>query len=127
MIRPTLARVAGSFAVARLPPDAPIPSWAAGALTSITRSADELSIVCDDEAVPNGVYAMRDFAALRVLGIIDFAVVGVLASLTRVLAEAAVSVFVFSTFDTDYLLVRTGDLDRAKKAIASVAMLVDES
>jgi hypothetical protein len=124
----TLARVPGRFAVARLAPDAPIPAWAtSGSLTSITRTADELSIVCDDEAVPNGVYAMRDFAALRVLGIIDFAVVGVLASLTRVLAEAAVSVFVFSTFDTDYLLVRTGDLDRAKKAIASVAMLVDES
>jgi hypothetical protein len=124
----TLARVPGRFAVARLSPDAPIPAWATtGSLTSITRTADELSIVCDDEAVPNGVYAMRDFAALRVLGIIDFAVVGVLASLTRVLAEAAVSVFVFSTFDTDYLLVRTGDLDRAKKAIASVAMLVDES
>jgi hypothetical protein len=124
----TLARVPGRFAVARLAPDAPIPAWAtSGSLTSITRTADELSIVCDDEAVPNGVYAMRDFAALRVLGIIDFAVVGVLASLTRVLAEAAVSVFAFSTFDTDYLLVRTGDLDRAKKAIASVAMLVDES
>jgi hypothetical protein len=124
----TLARVAGRFAVARLPPDAPIPAWATtGSLTSITRTADELSIVCDDEAVPNGVYAMRDFAALRVLGIVDFAVVGVLASLTRVLAEAAVSVFVLSSFDTDYLLVRTGDLDRAKKAIASVAMLVDES
>jgi len=124
----TLARVPGRFAVARLAPDAPIPTWATtGALTSITRTADELSIVCDDDAVPNGVYAVRDFAALRVLGIIDFAVVGVLASLTRVLAEAAVSVFVFSTFDTDYLLVRTNDLDRAKKAIASVAMLVDES
>jgi hypothetical protein len=124
----TLARVPGRFAVARLAPDAPIPAWAtSGSLTSITRTADELSIICDDEAVPNGVYAMRDFAALRVLGIIDFAVVGVLASLTRVLAEAAVSVFAFSTFDTDYLLVRTGDLDRAKKAIASVAMLVDES
>jgi hypothetical protein len=123
----TLARVPGRFAVARLAPDAPIPPWAmSGPLASITRTADELSIVCDDDAVPNGVYAMRDFAALRVLGIIDFAVVGVLASLTRVLAEAAVSVFVFSTFDTDYLLVRTSDLERAKKAIASVAMLVDE-
>ena len=122
----TLARVPGRFAVARLGPDAPIPSWATGALTSITRTADELSIVCDDEAVPNGVYAMRDFAAVRVLGTIDFGVVGLLASLTRALADAAVSVFVCSTFDTDYLLVRTSDFLRAKRALSSVAVFVDE-
>ena len=122
----TLARVPGRFAVARLAADAPIPSWVSGALTSITRTADELSIVCDDDAVPDGVYAMRDFAALRVLGIIDFAVVGLLALLTRVLAEAGVSVFVFSTFDTDYLLMRTTDLERASRAISAVATVVDD-
>ena len=123
----TLARVPGRFAVARLPPDAPIPSWATGTLTSITRTPDELSIVCDEEAVPNGVYAVRDFACIRVLGTIDFGVVGVLASLTRALADAAVSVFVVSSFDTDYLLVRTSDYARAQKALSSVAMFVDES
>ena len=122
----TLARIPGRFAVARLAPDAPIPTWATGALTSITRTADELSIVCDNDAVPGGVYAMRDFAALRVLGTIDFAVVGVLAAMTRVLAEAAVSVFAFSTFDTDYLLVRTSDYGRARQALSSVAVFVDE-
>jgi len=123
----TLARIPGRYAVARLPPDAPIPAWATGALTSITRTADELSIVCDDDAVPNGVYAMRDFAAIRVLGTIDFGVVGVLAAMTRALAEAAVSVFAFSTFDTDYLLVRTHDFGRAREALSSVAVFVDES
>ena len=122
----TLARVPGRFAVARLAPDAPVPSWATGAVTSITRTADELSIVCDDDAVPNGVYAMRDFAAVRVLGTIDFGVVGVLASLTRALAEAAVSVLAISTFDTDYLLVRTSDYGRARQALSSVAVFVDE-
>lgn len=123
----TLVRVPGRFAVARLPADAPIPSWVAGALTSITRTPDELSIVCDDDAVPSGVYAQRDFACLRVLGTIDFGVVGVLAALTRALADAAVSVFAVSSFDTDYLFVRTGDYERARRAVASVAMFVDES
>jgi hypothetical protein len=122
----TLARVPGRFAVARLPPDAPIPPWASGPLTSITRTADELSIVCDDDAVPSGVYAVRDFAAVRVLGPIDFGVVGLLAELTRALADAAVSVFVFSTFDTDYLLVPTGDYARARSALAGVATFVDD-
>lgn len=122
----TLARVPGCFAVARLPPDAAIPSWATGALTSITRTSDELSIVCEEELVPSGVYAVRDFAALRVVGTIDFGVVGLLSMLTRALADAGISVFVFSTFDTDYLLVRTTDWPRARDALASVAVLVDE-
>ena len=121
-----IVRVPGCFAVARLPPEAPVPAWATGAVTSITRTPEELSIVCDDEAVPSGVYATRDFAALRVVGTIDFGVVGLLATLTRALADAGVSVFAVSTFDTDYLFVRTSDLPRARDALASVAVLVDE-
>ena len=69
--------------------------------------------------MPNGVYAMRDFAAVRVVGTIDFGVVGLLASLTRALADAGVSVLAFSTFDTDYFLVRTRDWLRAQTALAS--------
>ncbi|MGZ3443528.1 MAG: ACT domain-containing protein [Polyangia bacterium] len=123
----TLTRIPGVFAVARLPPQAPIPAWAmSGVLTSITRTADELSIVCDDEAVPEGVYAWRDFAALRVVGTIDFGVVGLLATLTRALAEAGVSVFVVSSFDTDYLFVRTPDFARARAALSTVATVTDD-
>ena len=93
----------------------------------MTRTAEELSIVCDDAAVPSDVRAERDFACVRVLGTIDFGVVGVLAAMTRVLADAAVSVFALSTFDTDYLLVRSADWARAKQALSSVAVFVDES
>ncbi len=124
----TLARIEGRFAVARLAPHAPIPPWATaatGAFVSITRTADELSIVCDDEAVPDGVFVWRDFAALRVVGTIDFGVVGLLATLTKALADAAVSVFVVSTFDTDYLFVRTPDIDRAVRALATVATVAE--
>ena len=124
MIR--LARIPGSFAVARLPPDAPIPAWVGGALTSITRTVDELSVVCEEARVPSAVDAVRDFAVCRVVGTIDFAVVGLMASLTRVIAEAGVSVLVISTFDTDYLLVRARDWPSAAAALASVAVLVDE-
>jgi hypothetical protein len=121
----TIARVAGRFAVARLPADAPVPAWATGALLSITRTPDELSIVCDDDAVPAEVRAERDFAALRVAGTIDFSVVGLLASLTWVLADAQVSVLALSTFDTDYLLVRSADLPRARAALSLVATIVE--
>jgi hypothetical protein len=120
-----IARIGGRFAVARLPADAPVPAWATGALVSITRTPDELSIVCDDDAVPAEVRAERDFAALRVAGTIDFSVVGLLAALTRVLADAEVSVLALSTYDTDYLLVRSVELERARAALSLVATVVD--
>ena len=119
----------GRYAVARLPAGAPLPPWAVaatGPLVSITRTDEELSIVCADAAVPAEVRAERDFVGWRVAGTIDFAVTGVLASLTAPLAAAGVSVFALSTFDTDYLLVRARDRERAAAALASVAVLVDE-
>jgi hypothetical protein len=121
----TLARVEGRFAVCRLPPDAPLPAWATGggAFVSITRTADELSIVCEEEAVPDGVYCVRDFAALRVVGKIDFGTIGVLATLTRALADAGVSVIAVSTFDTDYVLLPSADLGRAVHALSKIATI----
>jgi hypothetical protein len=100
------------LAVCRLGPDEQLPSWAAaGPFASITRTADELSIVCLQEAAPEGVRCERDWRGLRIVGTIPFAMVGVLHSLTAPLAEAGVTVFVLSTFDTDYLLVKEKDLE----------------
>src|SRR5262245_3472832 len=110
----TLIVVDGNFAVCRLEPGAPIPPWAtAGDLFSITRTADELSVVCRQDAVPDGINCERGWRCLRVAGSIPFSVVGVLASLTAPLAEAGISVFAISTFDTDYLLAGAQDLERA--------------
>jgi hypothetical protein len=110
----TLVVLDGTFAVCRLEPDGPIPSWAtAGGLFSITRTADELSVVSPQEAVPEGLNCERGWRCLRVAGTILFSVVGVLASLTTPLAEAGISVFALSTFDTDYLLIKEKDLERA--------------
>jgi hypothetical protein len=97
----------GSFAVCRLTADAPLPAWVtAGEFLSITRTAGELSIVCQEEAVPQGVQCERGWRCLRVAGPLEFSLVGVLASLAVPLAEAGISIFVVSTFDTDYLLVK---------------------
>jgi hypothetical protein len=114
----TLLVVDGIFAVCGLEPDAPIPPWAtAGDLFSITRTADELSVDCPQEGVPEGVNCERGWRCLRVAGTIPFSVVGVLASLTAPLAEAGLSLFAVSTFDTDYLLVRENDLGAARDAL----------
>src|SRR5262249_4512688 len=93
------------LAVCKLAEDDEVPGWAVGAgFFSITRTADELSVVCPEELVPEGVKVERGWRALRVAGVIDFSVVGVLAELTAPLARAGVGVFAISTFNTDYLL-----------------------
>jgi hypothetical protein len=96
-----------------LVPDSPWPKWVVGDFLSITCTADELSIVCLQDAVPPGVQCETGWRCLRVAGALDFAAVGVLASLVVPLAEAGLSVFALSTFDTDYLLVKERDFDRA--------------
>jgi hypothetical protein len=102
------------LAVCRLGGADPIPGWAMqGALFSITRTAEELSVVCPEGLVPADVRAERGWRALRVAGVIEFSVTGVLAKLTAPLAAAEISVFALSTYDTDYLLIKEYDLGRA--------------
>lgn len=108
----------GTFAICRLGADATIPAWAtAGQFFSITRTADELSIVCRQDAVPEGIVCERGWRSCRVAGTMPFSVVGVLASLTAPLAQAGISVFAVSTFDTDYLLVKEDDFEKAVVAL----------
>ena len=96
-----------TFAISKLPPSSSVPAWAAGGpLVSITRTPEELSVVCLQHVVPDGQVCERGWRGLRVEGPLDFYAVGVLASLVSPLANAGISVFVVSTFDTDYLLVK---------------------
>jgi hypothetical protein len=107
-----------TFAVCRLGADAPVPAWTtAGEFCSITRTRGELSVVCAEECVPEGVKCERGWRCLRVAETIEFSVLGVLASLAVPLAEAGVSIFVLSTFDTDYLLIKAENLPRALEAL----------
>jgi uncharacterized protein len=113
---PSLRLIAldGRFAVCRLAAEAALPAWvAAGSFVSITRTPDELSIVCRREDVPDDVRCEPGWRCLRVAGTLDFALVGILASLLAPLADAGIPVFVVSTFDTDYLLVQEDRLDAA--------------
>lgn len=123
----TLTPVAGSYAVCQLAPEAPFPEWATrGPLWSITRSATELSIVCDASSVPPGVRAQAPWRALMVQGPLALDLMGVLASLASPLAAAGVSIFAVSTFDTDYILVPAADAGRAIGALRQAGHQVDE-
>jgi hypothetical protein len=109
-----------TFAVCRFPADSPVPAWATGDFLSITRTPNELSLVCRESAVPEGIWCARGWRCLRVTGTLDLSLVGVLASLAVPLAEAGVSVFAVSTFDTDYLLVKEADLAKGTAALHRV-------
>lgn len=120
MSMPTLSLTVleGMFAVARLDAADPAPQWASGGeLNSVTRTGSELSIVCPADRVPAGVVAERDWCCLAVAGPLDFSAVGILAALTGALADAGVSLFALSTYDTDYLLVRRASLETAVEAL----------
>lgn len=113
MMRLRLAAHPDRLAVCRLAPKAAMPSWIRGSFLSMTRTRDELSIVCDDDTVPADVKAERDFRALYIVGPIPFETTGVAAALVGPLAAAGISVFLIATFDTDYLLVKNDAFARA--------------
>jgi len=118
----------GRLAVARLPGTAALPGWADGpGLVSITRREGELSIVCAEARVPEGVRAERGWRALEVEGPIDFQELGVMHGLTGPLAGAGVSVLAVSTFDTDVLVVREETLARAVEALRAAGYTVDDA
>jgi uncharacterized protein len=105
------------YAICRLTPDVTFLSWARGKFVSVTRTEEELSVVCEQESVPSNVKCEREWRVLQVEGPMDLSIVGVLASLTRPLAEAGINLFAISTFDTDYLLVKAQRLEAAKIAL----------
>jgi hypothetical protein len=112
------------FAVARLSPSELPPAWAAGSLVSMTRTADELSIVCRDESVPAGVRVDRGWRCLKLAGPVALTQTGIAAEFTSLLAGSGVSVFVISTYDTDYVLVKEEHLRRACDAFRAAGHAV---
>jgi len=110
----TLSVLEDTFSVCRLAPDAGIPRWVpTKGLVSITRTAEELSIVCQSEAVPDGVRSERGFRVLKIEGPFDFSLTGILLAVIGPLGDAGISIFAVSTYDTDYVLVKKNDLTTA--------------
>jgi hypothetical protein len=110
----TLSLLPDTLAICRLTPVAPIPDWAlTGGFLSVTRTADELSVVCPQSNVPPGIQCDRDWRCLKVEGPLDLSLIGILASLTAPLARAEIGIFALSTYDTDYVLVKEKRLEEA--------------
>lgn len=115
------------LAICRFGPDQPLPSWAPkgkGEFFSATRTPQELSIIVAESRVPGDVKCERNWRLLMVQGPLDFSLVGIIAGLSGTLADANVSIFALSTYDTDYLMVKQADLERAVAALREAGYTV---
>lgn len=102
------------FAIAQLEKGSSFPDWVINAgLWSITKTNDEISIVCPQDVVPTEVKREKDWCCLKVDDVLDFSLVGILASLTLPLAQEGISIFALSTYNTDYLFIKDKDINKA--------------
>jgi hypothetical protein len=116
------------YAVCRLEPNAAVPEWAGGGrFLSITRTKNELSIVCEEEMVPNDVHCERHRRLMQIEGTLAFTLTGVLASVALPLAKAELSIFAISTYDTDYLLIADEDLQKATEMLEAAGHTIRQS
>ncbi|OPY28501.1 MAG: hypothetical protein A4E28_01498 [Methanocella sp. PtaU1.Bin125] len=107
-----------TLAICSLKRDSPLPDWATSSdFYSITRTYDELSIVCPQDKVPAGVDINKNWRCLKVQGPLGFSITGILASLSMPLASEGVSIFVFSSYDTDHIMVKQYELDKAVEVL----------
>lgn len=115
-----------TLAISRFDPGAALPAWAtAGSLWNVTRTGAELSIVCADADTPADLQrAERPWRAFEFEGPIPFGLTGILAAALTPLAAAKVGIFAFSTFDTDFVLVKSEDLDRAQAALREAGHVI---
>jgi len=106
--------------VCRLASDSQIPAWAlAGEFFCVARTAEELSVVCEESCVPAGIMFEKDWVALKLEGPFPFSMTGVLASFIETLANAGIPIFAISTFDTDYVLVKRDTLPAALQVLGN--------
>lgn len=116
------------YAICRLDSGAAVPEWAEGSrFFSVTRTANELSIVCEETRVPKKVHAERNRRLMQIEGTLAFTLTGVLASVAAPLASAGISIFAVSTYDTDYLLVSEEDLREATQVLEAAGHAIRQN
>jgi hypothetical protein len=113
----TLTVLPDRYAISRLAPNVAIPAWCVGQFVSVSRTPDELSIVCPEATVPSGITCAPGWRVLKCEGPLDYALPGIMASLAVPLADAGVPIFPIATYDTDYILVKETHLETAINAL----------
>ena len=123
-----LLALSGEYCVCRLRSDQPVPSWVwNSAFCSVTRSPDELSVVCQQDTVPFEVIREPGWRCWKLQGPIPFSAAGVVRSLAEPLGAAGIPIFIISTYDTDYLLVKQKHETSARRALLAAGHDVEQS
>lgn len=106
------------YGVCRLDKNELVPEWARKSdFFSITKTNEELSIVCSQEDIPIDIQCEKDWRILKIEGPLDFSLIGILSSISALLANNKISIFAISTYDTDYILVKSNELDNAIESL----------
>ena len=116
----TMKLMDGLYGVCRFNSDEAIPEWVfQSSFYSVTKTLDELSVVCSQDSIPNKIKCEKDWRILRVEGPLDFSLIGILSSISTTLANKGISIFAISTYDTDYILVKDKNIDMAIDALSA--------
>lgn len=116
----------GEYAICQLDAPAGIPGWASnGNFFSITRTPDELSIICLRNQIPENIPCQPGWRALKIEGPFEFDEIGVLASLTAPLSAAQISLLTTSTFETDYIFIQAEDYDLALQVLQAAGHQIE--
>ena len=111
----SVIQLSGKYAIARLSPDATLPPWLPkDSFFSVSKSDEEISILCLEEKIPQTIKKENDWTGFKIKGPLPFHLTGVLSTLINPLAEANIPVFVISTFDTDYIFIKAKWIKKTK-------------
>lgn len=103
----------------------PIPSWATenSDFFSLTKTPNELSVLCPQDKIPGGILVEKNWRVFQVKGPLGFSLAGIVASLSKPLAEAGISILYISTYETEHIFVQEKDLQKAKKVFKNFCHL----
>ena len=112
--------IEGTYAVAQLPPDAGIPAWFDGTgFSAFVKADDEITLVCDENRVPQSISAQRGWVCFRSIGPCAFDEAGIVVSLISPISANDIGVFVLCTFDGEHILCPRGDLGRVREILVA--------
>ena len=117
----------GVFSLCSLPPQGPIPAWAvSSSFYTISKTNDELSIVCESQYVPDDVKQDGNWSLMKIAAVLDLSLTGITAKFSTALSDAGVNLCVMATYETDYILVKQQKLQTAITALKNAGFIVQQ-
>jgi uncharacterized protein len=115
------------YALCRLEVNDTVPAWAlSSSFYTISKTTDELSVVCETTCVPEGIKFDKGWRLLKIAAVLDLSLTGITAKFSTALANAGVNLCVIATYDTDYIMVKEEKLLVAIEALEHAGFIVNQ-